>query len=269
MFNKHIRRISIGLLCALIALVLIVGVQFPATATPSLYVTPGPQGIVSLEVYTFACAHFQFRGMGVQAAGGYAAVQIWANGTPIVDSYVGGHPSSYTPINSNGYFIETVSFPLQPNGTTLLARVYRALNPTPGSYDNQHYIDTTITCTYGIDSAWISPVYCDHFRVDGTATLKNGYAAVRVWLNAAYGTPLVDSYISGNPSVFMSIFDTGYGWGGYSGNVYYPAQPVGTTLAIRIYRALSSTSGSWDGGRVMNIVQPCTVETIPTVTPHP
>lgn len=265
MLSKSIGRIRVCLSVVAIAFLLLAGSQFIATANPSL-------GIYDLYVDQFDCSNFHFKAYG-NPGSGYAAVRIWLNNqsnTYLVDSFTSGYPSFYTPIYSIsgpivGFTNEaTVSFPAQPAGTSLTARVYRAPNALPGSWDGQSYRDKTITCTYGIHALYASQWACSSFYFNGQGSPGSGYAAVRIWVGKVFGTPLVDSYTSGYPSFYMPIPLNG----DFNGTVSFPAQPPGTILVARVYRALSAVPGSWDGGDIADTSPiPCTLPGTPTAHP--
>src|SRR5579859_5076538 len=190
MLRPYARRISLCLAAVVIAFLAMAGSQSHVTAKPQASIGP-------FNVSQFDCNSFYFGGQSTNKSG-YAAVRIWVgstSGTPIVDSYVAGYPSYYTPFdtnpNFNGDFRGGLTFPTQPNGTTLIARVYRALNATPGSWDGGNVIDTTIQCTYGIYQGY-GTLFCSHFAFGGRSFPGSGYAAIRIWVNSVGGTTLVD-----------------------------------------------------------------------------
>ena len=249
-------RIIVGITSAVIVLVLLTAGQFIATAQPAALRNNGA-GIGSIFAWQADCSSFGFQGTDADKSG-YAAVRIWLNsssGTPIVDSYVAGYPSYYTPIDTNpnlpGDFSGKVTFPAQQDGTTLVVRVYHALVATPGSYDGGAYIDTTVHCSYGIYGAF-GTLYCNNFVFSAGAFPSSGFAGVRISVGSMSGTKLVDSYTSGYPSYFAPISG-----GGVNGAVSYPSQPIGTTLVARIYRTSSPIPQSWDGQHYVDITQPC------------
>jgi len=261
---RHMR----ACIAAVVIALLLAGNQLTASAYPQIPVRLGgnpPAGIIWVDPSSGGdCSYFHFHASS-NSGDGYAAIRIWAggaNGTPLVDSYVSGYPSFYAPIQSTGYAKGAVNFPAQPNGTTLTARVYRALQPTPGSWDGGNFIDTTWQCTYGIYRAnlWTDAnngvIHCDHINgFGGLAYSGSGYAAVRIWANSVNSTPLVDSYVPGYPAVYSAIGSDGSF--ANSSPVYYPAQPPGTTIIVRFYRTLSPTTGSWDGQNFINISGQC------------
>lgn len=224
-------------------------------------------GISGLELDQLDCSSFHFNGFSGDGSG-YAGVRIWANntaGTPLVDSYVAGYPSSYTGILSTNWFPNipntNVNFAPQPAGTTLVARVYRALNPVPGSWDGQNFVDTTVQCTYGIHMGG-GTLTCSSWQFLGYGA-TNGYAAVRIWLNKRFGTPLVDSYVSGYPSYYTPIKTDGT----FQGLVTFTPQQYGTVLYARLYRALSPVPGSWDSGAISDMSWTCGPVNTPTPFP--
>ena len=239
MFKHTVRRSGILVLVGVITVLMIMGDPFRARADH-------PLGISNVWVNTFNCSSFQFSFYG-NPGSGYAAVRIWKNsagGTPLVDSYTAGYPSSYTAISGSTYPIGTlyITYPTQPSGTTLVARVYRALIAAPNSWDSQNFVDTQISCHNGITSVKVLSPTCSQFFVDGQSSPLNGYAAVRVWLNNTSGTPLVDSYVAGYPSYYFPI----NGDGQFTGTVNFGPVPTGTTLVARLYRAPSAVPGSWE-----------------------
>jgi hypothetical protein len=177
----------------------------------------------------------------------------------VVDSYVPGYPTFYSPIITDSYGNGTsgqVNFPAQPNGTILVARIYRALQATTGSWDQGSYVDTTATCTYGIWQVAAATLYCDHVDFAAQAFPHTGYAALRLWVNNTNGTPLVDSYLPGYPTYYGSINPVFGSVNGYH-SVWYPKQAPGTTLVARIYRAPNATTYSYDGQKYIDITQTC------------
>ena len=105
-------------------------------------------GINPLSTYELTCSTYEFGGSGYPWSG-YAAVRIWLtnpSGKPLVDSYVAGYPEFYAPFQADGSFYGMVSFPPQPSGTALWARVYRALSPQPSSWDGGNYVDLSGPC---------------------------------------------------------------------------------------------------------------------------
>jgi hypothetical protein len=259
MLKKYRRRLGLSIAMLAILVLITTGVLFTANAAP----TPG---ISLLSVSQFDCSSFNFSG-GVSPFSGFAAVRIWvnsANGTPLVDSFVPGYPSAYFPVQSgNGVILShIVTFPAQPAGTTLVARVYRALTNTPNSWDQQHYVDTTIKCTYGIH-AMSNYVTCSEWAFYGVASPGSGYAAVRIWLNKTDGTHIVDSFFNGFPTYYTPISSTGF----FQGDVHFPAQAPGTSLLLRLYRTADPAPGSWDNGDIKEFSTTC--QNIATATPPP
>src|SRR5579859_2517305 len=85
--------------------------------------------------------------------------------------------------------------------------------------------------------AWVNPHTesdCSLFHIHGASYSGGGYAAVRLWMGGANGTPLIDSYVAGYPSLYFPIPNQLNIWD----DVNFPAQPNGTTLTLRVYRAL-------------------------------
>src|SRR5690348_3063519 len=110
MFKRYYRRLSAFFIVLTIASITLMGSLFPASAN-------GP-GISQIFQDRLDCSGFLYVAFG--APGGFAAVRIWAGqagqGTPLVDSYTAGFPSSYTPLNTNGEAVgNLVSFPAQPS----------------------------------------------------------------------------------------------------------------------------------------------------------
>jgi hypothetical protein len=270
-----IRRVVLRVVGSIVVIVLAVIV--PATLTPSPVSASGGINWVNTNNNPngqFDCVNFTFLATGTP--GGYAAVRIWvgqAGGTALVDSYTAGYPSSYTPINSAGTANwTTVSFSPQPAGTTLVARVYRALQAAPGSWDGQGYVDTTVQCVSGFHNIGIqfngAGGLCSSVSIGGEAAFTSGYAALRIWLaQARTTTALVDSYTSGYPALYMPMDgSTGNAVGMYSGFISFAAQPMGTQLHVRLYRALSPVPGSWDSGSTYDTYVSCSY-IVPTPTP--
>ena len=224
----------------------------PASASPS---TPA-SATIGANILT--CSSFTATGT-VTPAAGFAAVRVWKNavgGTPLVDSYVdNGVPSRYAPIQAGGFYNLSVAFAAQPAGTKLVARVYRAPAAAFGSWDNQTYQDVTVTCSpAGGTLIRGSTLTCSNFSAVGIAAPATGFAAVRVWKNAVGGTPLVDSYVnSGVPTRYAPIQADGT----YNAGISFAAQPAGTKLVGRIYRAPAAAFGSWDGGTFQDITVTC------------
>lgn len=258
-------------------LVIALAVVVPAMLTPSPVSASGGINWVNTNNNPngqFDCVNFTFLATGTP--GGFAGVRIWvgqAGGTALVDSFTAGYPSSYTPISSVGTAIwTTVSFSPQPAGTTLVARVYRATQATPGSWDGQGYVDTTVQCVSGFHNVGIqfngSGGLCNSLTIGGEAAFKNGYASLRIWLVQAHTTTaIVDSYTSGYPALYMPMDGSaGSVVGMYVGNVSFAAQPVGTQLHVRLYRALSPVPGSWDSGNTYDTYVNCSY-IVPTPTP--
>ncbi len=258
---KVIRRSGVCYSAVLILLMMLIVNPGKTIAQPDLGATPGPTGISSVIVGHLDCSSFIFSAANSYTSGGYAAVRIWVNspsGTPLVDSYVPGYPNFYSAIVTSSYGNGTsgqVSFPAQPNGTILVARIYRAFQATTYSWDGGSFVDTTATCTYGIWQAGAT-LYCDHLDFNASAFPHSGYAAVRIWANSPGGTTLVDSYIPAYPSFYDAISTLDGYVNGYHA-VWYPKQPMGTTLVVRIYRALNPTTYSWDNQKYIDITQQC------------
>lgn len=102
------------------------------------------------------CSKISFEGR-TDSSSGYAAVRVWYNvafGPTLMDSFVSGYPSYYTPIfqiaPGFGYWYEaspSMTLPhAVPNGTILVLRVYRSLVAGPNSWDQQSVQDTSLTC---------------------------------------------------------------------------------------------------------------------------
>jgi hypothetical protein len=255
MLKQYRWRIGIYITILTIIFLIASGVLLTVNAAP----TPG---ISFIHVTQFDCSNFTFEG-GSSPGSGYAAVRIWVNnvgGTPIVDSYVAGHPSAYFPILSNGAigsYPQTVLFPAHPAGTTLVARVYRALSAAPNSWDQQQYIDTTINCTYGIHVV-SNYVTCSQWAFYGVASPGSGYVGVRIWNNT---TAIVDSYFSNFPNYYTPISSNGF----FQGDVHFPPQPAGAPLRLRLYRTVNPAPGNWDSGDIKEFTMAC--QSIATATP--
>lgn len=206
-------------------------------ATPS----KASSGIIEVDIAQFDCATFNFAAVSA-VTGGYAAVRLWVNdptGPVLYDSCSAGYPSYYanlapfTAYNpSEGITVNNVvSFSPQPVGTKLYARIYRALNAAPGSWDGGNYIDNTITCTNGVTLQTNWYFGCSYYFFNGDAYPYSGFVGVRIWVNKVGGTPIVDSYIAGYPSYFAAINSTGQ----FNGSVFFAQQPSGTHLVGRLY----------------------------------
>ncbi len=248
MSGQWVRRVRFCLAALVITFLVAAGSQSRVSADT------GP-GIVNLNSVQFDCANFRFNAASA-ADTGYAAVRIWLNsptGTPLVDSYIAGYPGYYATLGSPTYGWGAVSFSPQPIGTKLWARVYRALNAAPGSWDGGPYFETSVTCKNGINPLWKYELTCSTYEFGGSGYPASGYAAVRIWVNSHFGTPLVDSYISGYPEFYVPIKEDG----SFDATVSFAPQPAGTTLVARIYRALSPAPGSWDGGNFDEKSGPC------------
>jgi hypothetical protein len=257
----YIRRSVACFSVVVIVLMILVGNPGKTIAKPDLGPTPGPTGISSVLPGFFDCSSFSIAAANSYTSGGYIAARIWqgsSSGTPVVDSYVSGYPAFYLPIITDSHGSGNsgqVNFTAQANGTVLVARLYRALQPTAGSWDGGAYVDTTTTCTYGIWQAGAT-LWCDHLDFYAQAFPHSGYAAVRLWVNNTNGTPLVDSYVPGYPTYYDSINPpTGSANGFHS--VWYPKLAPGTTLVARIYRAPNATTYSYDGQKYIDITQQC------------
>jgi hypothetical protein len=214
-------------------------------------------------VKQFDCGVFYFTAQGTP--GGFVGVRIWENsiggGTPLVDDYTGQGPGLhwYTPIDASGNTGHP-DYLAVPAGTTLIARVYRALTATAGSWDGQNYIDTTVQCVTGLHDVNLGVVWCDSFSFtaqdsDTSGEQSVGYAAVRLWSN---GTKIVDSYVAGYPQYYAEM-----GPGGANGNITFAPQPVGSTFEIRIYRSVDTDPGGWDLKPYFDTTTTCINQIIP------
>ena len=144
---------------------------------------------------------------------------------------------------------------MQPAGTKLVARVYRAPAAAFGSWDGGTFQDITVTCaTTPGATIGVNTLTCSSFTASGTAAPPNGFAAVRVWKDVAGGTPLVDSYVdAGVPTLYAPIQADGT----YNLSVSFAPQPAGTKLVGRVYRAPAAAFGSWDGGTFQDVTVTC------------
>jgi len=242
------RRLSLCFSAVIIAFVMIAGGQSRAAAD-------NPPGLSGLVVAQFDCSSFAFQASGPDVSG-YAAVRIWVNspsGTALVDSYNAGYPGFYASFGSPNYAAGAVTFATQPVGTKLYARVYRALSTIPGSWDGGQFVDRTITCGNGINSLWYPHLTCSTFEFDAAGYPYFGYAGLRIWINNPNGTALIDSYATYSSDAYVAIPASG----AFSGTVSFAAQPSGTTLYARLYRALQAAPGSWDGGSYTDYSQQC------------
>jgi hypothetical protein len=277
MSSKSLVQIGMCLSIVAFTILVVIGSYVPVTATPLriaatpscciLSPTPGGGGTFSLSSSQFNCNSLTV--YGTAAAGdNYAAVRIWQNaigGPIVVDSFTTGHPSYYMSIGAGGSFEGTVDYPTQPDGITLVARVYGAPSASPNSYNAGHYVDETIQCHYGVQGIIASPMYCSSIGIVGLTSETTGYAAVRLWVGSNTGPTLIDSFDPGYPTYYMTIRSSGASGGEFNGAVTFPLQPAGTTLYLRVYRALSPVPGSYDYGQVINTSQRC----LPTWTPTP
>ena len=102
---------------------------------------------------TTTCTQISFDGYSTNT-NGYAAVRVWDSPTHyVIDSFRSGYPAFYAPIyvfwwtSPQGFYSGNMNLPAAvPLGKTYTLRVYRALAPMTGSWDNQTYQDKTITC---------------------------------------------------------------------------------------------------------------------------
>jgi len=224
-------------------------------------------GISAIRVDQFDCATFKFA-VTQAVTGGFAAVRIWAGqgSTPIVDSFMPGFPSSYTSIYTLP--IEgLVNFPVQPAGTKLVARVYRAPLAQTGSWDGGGVVDTTITCANGVPNA-PTLIRCDqsadlYEALSSGVSPNNGFVAVRLWAN---GVALIDSFVAGFPANYYPVSSLGTF---QSFAINFPPQPGGTQMHARLYHALVNQPGSWDSGAFTDTFLTCTGGPTATLTPMP